>query len=361
MPAAGLPPPVRPLVVRFGALGDMVLLTALLGLLHRRYDAPCDVLTSGAWGAPLYAGHPDVGSVIALNSRKRPYWSDPAQWRAVAALRGRPRGPVYVADEFALDKLAALLDRAGIAAADTVWLHRRDDVRAEHWLDRWAQFARTAPPAWADACPAAESTNAGPLQPRLVVDPAARAALPMWLAGRGLADRPLLLVHAGNKRTLRRGRLGRLGDAKSWPDARWIGLLRALAATHPDVALLLTGTPPEQALLAALVRGAALPPQRLQALGDDLPLPRLLALFEVAAGMVSIDTGPAHAAAALGCPLLVLYGAAPPGAWRPRGPGAIVTLGGPPQRSRVDQIGLDEVLQACAGLPLRAASGGTRA
>ena len=45
---------------------------------------------------------------------------------------------------------------------------------------------------------------------------------------------------------------------------------------------------------------------------NELPMPRLLALLERAAALVSVDTGPAHAAAALGLPQVVLFGAADP-------------------------------------------------
>lgn len=43
-------------------------------------------------------------------------------------------------------------------------------------------------------------------------------------------------------------------------------------------------------------------------IAGDVPIPRLLALQERAAGMISVDTGPAHSAAALACPLVVLFG-----------------------------------------------------
>jgi len=91
------------------------------------------------------------------------------------------------------------------------------------------------------------------------------------------------------------------------------------------------------------------------AAGDQLPLRRLLALCEHATAMISIDTGPAQAAAALGCPLVVLYGAQPPTMWLPRSPtgSLVVALGGLPERSRVDQITLDEVISAWQALSMR--------
>jgi ADP-heptose:LPS heptosyltransferase len=52
---------------------------------------------------------------------------------------------------------------------------------------------------------------------------------------------------------------------------------------------------------------------------DDLPIPRLIALLSRAAGLVTVDSGPAHAAAAVGCPLVVLFGRASPALYRPWG------------------------------------------
>ena len=52
-------------------------------------------------------------------------------------------------------------------------------------------------------------------------------------------------------------------------------------------------------------------------MADDLPLRRLLALLSLAHSCVSVDTGPAHIAAALNCPLVVLFGKANPARFRP--------------------------------------------
>jgi len=88
---------------------------------------------------------------------------------------------------------------------------------------------------------------------------------------------------------------------------------------------------------------------------------RLLALLEVAQAMVSVDTGPAHMAAALGCPLIVLYGDASPANWLPRSPvgSDVQALGGPPVSSRVSDISLDAVLAAWDRLtPRKVGAGG---
>jgi heptosyltransferase-2/heptosyltransferase-3 len=50
-----------------------------------------------------------------------------------------------------------------------------------------------------------------------------------------------------------------------------------------------------------------------------LDLRRSFALCESAHSMVSVDTGPAHAAAALKCPTVALFGASDPLLYRPGG------------------------------------------
>jgi len=81
---------------------------------------------------------------------------------------------------------------------------------------------------------------------------------------------------------------------------------------------------------------------------SDLPLRRLLALAEIAHSMVTVDTGPAHLAAAVGCPLVVLYGDESPERWDRRNAMGrpVINLGGTTQGNRVDTIDLDSVVRA---------------
>jgi len=82
-------------------------------------------------------------------------------------------------------------------------------------------------------------------------------------------------------------------------------------------------------------------------LGGELPIPRLLALIEDAQSMVSVDTGPAHAAAALGCPLVVMFGPASPLRWRPLGRGKVMVLRGERgDQSEVRDLSAAQVISA---------------
>ena len=72
-------------------------------------------------------------------------------------------------------------------------------------------------------------------------------------------------------------------------------------------------------------------------------LRELFALCEAAHSMISVDTGPAHAAAALSLPLVVLYGAEIPRYWLPRSPFGSPVAGSAARRwpARADQVPVD--------------------
>jgi heptosyltransferase-2/heptosyltransferase-3 len=121
----------------------------------------------------------------------------------------------------------------------------------------------------------------------------------------------------GNKRTMRRG-LRRLAvNSKYWPNERWAQVLRHVRARHPSHAIVLLGTGPEYRLNQEITALAGV--DRLYNAADDLPVPRLVALLAHAAGLITVDSGPAHAAAAVGCPQVVLFGKASTSLYRPWG------------------------------------------
>ena len=54
----------RPLIVRFGAFGDMVILTVLIRALAQRFGQPVDIVSSGGWTLPLLSGQPGIGDIF---------------------------------------------------------------------------------------------------------------------------------------------------------------------------------------------------------------------------------------------------------------------------------------------------------
>ena len=188
-------------------------------------------------------------------------------------------------------------------------------------------------------------TNPPLCAPRLEVAADSRAECATWIAAQGWAGRPLILVQPGNRRTMRGNKLRvSPADDKAWPVERWAELLKRVHAHMPDAIIVLCGAPRETLLLGWIHSALQMPTVVYAA---EIPLSRLLALCEVAHSMISVDTGPAHAAAALSLPLVVLFGGHSQAEWLPRSPSGspVIGVGGPPASTRLDQISADTVFE----------------
>ena len=153
---------------------------------------------------------------------------------------------------------------------------------------------------------------------------------------------------------MRRG-LRRLAvNHKYWPNERWAEVLRRVRLRSPEHAIVLLGTGPEYLLNQEVIALAGI--SRVDNAADDLPIPRLIALLARAAGLITVDSGPAHAAAAVGCPQVVLFGRALPSLYRPWGTaGADVKVLCGQAAGEPDMLGIESssVIAAWSALKLR--------
>ncbi|HEV2270254.1 MAG TPA: glycosyltransferase family 9 protein [Steroidobacteraceae bacterium] len=357
----------HPVVIWFGRIGDMIMLSALLEILHRRFGQPCRIIGAGSWTAEIYRSHPDVAEVICLG-RHTAFFLDREWWRALRALRADRGAPVYVCEDFPrkLPRSRRLLQLSGTPASRCVFMHEmlaaaeRRGQAPEHWVDRLVALGRCTPPAFREAeFPWPEP--APRCAPQLEITPAERAECETWLAAQGWLGRPLVLVQPGNQRMMRSGTRPRISpdDHKAWPVGRWAALLRDveqhLRLRMPQAVILLVGAPQEEAFLDLIRAEAKLPAINIAV----LPLRRLFALCAASHDMISVDTGPAHAAAAVGLPLVVLFGAYPPRVWQPRSAvgSPVIGVGGPPVANRLDEIPEPAVFDAWCGLLVRLQAG----
>lgn len=327
----------------------MLLQEPLLHLLRQRYGAPCRILTRGTWTGALYAAHPDVGEIRQLRSRHAPLAFSPERWRAIAALR-RHEGPIYVSEDTArsLLHINGMLRLARVPRERCVFVNDVFRGIDEHWVDQLLRFGQTTPAAFD---PAAHPWRDEDLQiaPRLYLNEDDRADADVWMGQRGFTGAPLVLLQPGNWKTLKWAHR-RAADPKFWPVNRWVELLRAMRTDLPSAHLLLCGSPPELPALQAIQREAH--PVTVEIAAEDLPIRRLLAVMARAHSMVSVDSGPAHMAAAVGCPLVTLYGHYSPRRWGRRSPCASpsIDLGGAPQTRTVSDIDATMAISAWRSL-----------
>lgn len=303
-----------PLIVRFGALGDMVILLSMVRALYERWGRAVDIVSSGSWNRFIIQGQPGVGRVYLIRSRATPYLLSLDQWRLCAALRARGTGPVWNCDGDA--RTRALLSHADVPASHIVDAGRVGRFANEHEVDRWLRLAAMTPVAYEGQLPSA-SVPSHLRVPPLEISEQWRRDADVWLKARRLNDKPIVLIQAGNKRTTKWWRpRDRSSNSKYWPEIKWAQVIDALAEIEPNAEFVLCGVSSEHALNHAIARSVRT--SRLHNLTGDLPLPRLLAIQQRALGMISVDTGPAHCAAAVDCPLVVLFGAANPAMYLPR-------------------------------------------
>ncbi len=162
--------------------------------------------------------------------------------------------------------------------------------------------------------------------PRLEVSEAEREWWLKWSAGTGLSARPFNVAHlySGDER-------------KNWPLASWAKLIQQRLATHPNEKFVLVCGPGEQHRLEAFMSGF----DRSSVIPMPAPeLGQLKAVLKSAKIFVGGDSGPGHVAAALGTPVVSLFGPTPPERCRPLGYAAVRVL----QKEPLADLPVEDVL-----------------
>jgi ADP-heptose:LPS heptosyltransferase len=300
------------LVVRAGAMGDMVQFSGVLAALADHHDQPVDVLSDGGFTAEVLVGMPEVGRFFAMKHRRRPLWLAPDLSLLARALAERRYAQVYPFDR------APVIERALAASGAEFRFGHIDPVR----------FGTPGLDVETESLCSLGVEVSGRVMPRVVASAAERRAAVDLVCRHGQAGRPVIVVQAGNARTLHPlHRLRPTRNLKAWPVASWVGAVNAIAEAHPEAAIAFAGAPSEWGVAEEIrLRLAPGVRQRAVNLAQELPVRTLAGLFAEAFGCLSIDTGPAHLAAALGCPTVVLFGPADPRDNAPRGPAPVVVV-----------------------------------
>jgi heptosyltransferase-3 len=301
---------LHPLVCRFGAFGDMVMLTPLLKHLHARSGLPCDVVAIGGWNQSLFEQMPYVRNVFSIDSRSRPYWVNRSQRELVNTLREHQHQHVWVCETNA--RSYRLLARAGIHRSNSITQLDQTPVPREHYCEKWIRLGNESSPGFEQV-----QTGTATTDPELFVSTSEIEDCRDWLKYREIDPQsPIVCIQAGSKRTTRRGSAARESNTKYWHERNWAAVIDGVLEANSEAHVLLCGVPAEAAMCQSILARCGSTKQ-VTSVADDLPMRRLLALLSIAHSCISVDTGPAHAAAALNCPLAVLFGKADPKRFRP--------------------------------------------
>lgn len=332
----------RLLLVLVAGIGDFVLATPAIRAIAAGYPDAEIVLLTTPQAADLARPCPYLHEVVPFDLRAyRPDergagWAGWRPFRAVTAdLRSRRFSLAVnlyrVATWAGAVRMALLLARVGAERTAGRWSRGRGVIFDLRSPDRPHEMDAVLALAGALGC---RPDGAGPAL--WIPEPSRHAALAR-LAGMGIApSSPYAVLHAGSNKPE-----ARLPEGAAVDIGRRLGQVMRCA-------VLLTGDRREAVLaerLAAQIGGGA------RSLAGQTSLLELAAILEGARAAVTTDSGPMHVAAAVGTPLVVLFGPGEPDRFGPRGrAGQIAVLQGTryprdPVRWHAD-IATDDVLHA---------------
>ena len=316
LPRPRVPLPHRILLIQKGALGDVVLTTALLDDLHRAFPGAVIDFAVGRAAAPLLEHHPLVHETVIVDAA-------PA-WRLAPDIRARRYD--WVVDVQSSARTALLTAWSG-ARVRIGWDAR---VRRAAYTHR---LSRDRPPEYVVRERRRLLTLAGiatgDTPPHLELTAAERSEGERRLRDAGVPAGPPVVGLL----------LSTVEAPKNWPldhFARLIPMLRAAGATP-----VVFHAPGEDERVARLRERAptaiVLPEMGLRA---------FLGTLASCTVLVSGDTGPAHMADALGVARVTIFGPTSPAAWVPPGGRAIALASANPpilsMRARKRALGTRE-------------------
>ena len=324
--------PRRVLIVRLGAIGDVVNALTLAAALKRQDPEVHVGWLTHPLAEPLLRDNPCVDRVHRLPRK--------GIIGALPALRRELRAERYdlVVDLQRMLKSAVLARLAGAArvlgydrarSKEGSWRLYGERIPAgparAHMVDQYAEFAHHL------GCQ-------GPVQhPLPPIPEALLGEVQQWL--RPLGDKPPIAVHIGASKPQNR-----------WEPERYAGLIEGLLEKHSG-GIVLTGGPGDAADAAPTRERMAGEPRFLDLLGQT-DLMQLMAVFTQCRLFIGCDTGPMHLASALDLPVVALFGPADPLRTGPYGDRHLVvrktpaTPATPLEPASMGDVSIQEVLRS---------------
>jgi heptosyltransferase-2 len=270
------------LVVRFSAIGDILLTTPLLRAIRARYPgARIAVLTKERY-APLLSHNPNVSEVIGI---------PPGE--GIRAIAARIRGVRY---SDLLDLHGSLRSQALRRLAPGPW-----QTYAKQWLQRTILITTKrdtyhvetpVPERYFEAARGLDvEPDGGPPDYFLSEEADRRAG--EWLSRLGLGqERPIVAMAPGAAHATKR-----------WPADYWIELAQRITPTGADVAIL--GGPDDTHLADRIAEQAG---PKVASVAGVLDLQETGAVIRRAEVLIAGDTGVMHMATGVGTPVVALFG-----------------------------------------------------
>jgi heptosyltransferase-2 len=282
----------RILIVAPSWIGDTIIAQPLFMRLKER-DPSCEIdALAQPWVAPVLRAMPQIADVVESPLRHGRFDFGLRRQLARTLAAGRYDEAIVLPNSWKsalMPFMARIPLRTGFIGESRYLLlnrlHRLDTARLPRQVDRYAMLAQ----------PPGETLRQPLPEPRLARDPAREAATlaALDLAG---AREPIVFCPGAE-----------YGPAKRWPTAYYAELARALADRGHAIWLL--GSAKDAAVADEIVVASA---GTAISLCGRTSLAQALDLIGAATLVVTNDSGLMHVAAALGRPLVALYGSSSP-------------------------------------------------
>ena len=297
--------PRRILCLKLKHIGDVLLMTAAVRALHQAWPESriAALVPRGTEG--VLVGNPDLDQILLFDRRAG---SRGALESARAARRFAPDLVLAMGDgdrEAILARLSGAPHRVGFLPRHSGRWRRLLLTRAvasdgsRHTVERNLDLVRGM---------GIEPGSAGPV---LAVAPEVRQRMADRLQSLGLPDgSSFVAVHPVSRWLF-----------KAWPEASCAETIAALSRGGTPIVVTSGPESRERAAAQAILTRAAVP---VIDLVGQTSLPELAAVLARATVFVGVDSAPMHMAAALGTPVVALFGPSGEHHWGPWGPGHVV-------------------------------------
>lgn len=313
--------PLRILIVRLGAIGDVINTLPFLNTLRDAFPSAHIAWVIEKKSFPIVEGHRALSEAILF---PRETWVRDAV-RFVRSLRKARFDWVFDLQRILKSALISCAAGGGTRFAfdrkrckELTWLFPAKRIPAcpapRHMLDQYLEFARFI------------GIPAGRPRWDIFVSPENERRAEQMLAG--ATGRPVVL------------NLGASKGQNLWMPERWALLADELSRRH-TVDIVLTGGPQDR-MRAETVLSLVAAARPVDLVGKT-GLKELACVLRRAALVISCDTGPLHLAVAMGSPVVGLYGPADPVRTGPYG-GLEFVVQGPRGRGPMEEIRVDDVL-----------------
>ncbi|MFZ4815629.1 MAG: glycosyltransferase family 9 protein [Phototrophicaceae bacterium] len=326
-------PPLKPrrvICILPCCIGDVVMSTAALTAIRRRYPQAHITYAVGQWSRPVLEGHPAIDALLDLADTADPVATAADFWRFVRTMR---EGQYDLAVSWVRSwRMGAALWAAGIpyrAGLDSAGRGFGYNIRApilpheaRHEVEIFLDVA------------AALGADADTVYPNVYIHNEMTSDMMRFLTDRRIVGRFIVVNPSGGQNP------GANMPSKQYPPAKLAALINRLTSLLNISHVVVVTGPGDGRLSGELA--LRVHPAEVTSFVGELTFPQIGALAQLARVYIGNDTGLTHYAAATGATTVMILGPTDPKRYAPYSPGALAVWKPSPVKAEGASAGVPE-------------------